>query len=444
MSFATVNDPWISALHGAADAVRRRGTADLVREFATSRNGEKCLPVPYPLTIAQQDYDRLTDVAARLLSAQARILRHLLRTRSGGEVLTMFGLPASLDDDVDWDAMAHGRDVIARFDVLPSGDRFWFCELNSDSSVGGLELYDCIAVYASSLGWPVLRGQHSPAEDVAGLLRAAASGRRVSRVVLCDWSSSRDAGVFDFSLLLEYVRAALPGIDARLVYEDEYPEAWLRPGAGAETIVYRCFMHDDMDDGGALYRRLVDSGATIISTFETELRSHKRWLALYFDERYRHLLSPQELEAIDRHVPPTFALTEAGLGDALARKDDHVFKHDRGSGGAGVLLGSDIPSRELEAALRAHGLERWVVQRYVEADAVPFGHGDSPSRQRVVLGLYVVDGRASGLMVRTSASSKIVNVTSGASTGSTWCVPTSADRRRELLAQLARMTRSRS
>lgn len=440
--FAAVNEPWISAFHRASDALQELGTADAVREFASRRRGDRCLPVPYPLTIAREDYDRLTTVAAQLQSAQARILRHLLETKSGGELLTMFGLPSSLGDYVDWDAMLHGRDVIARFDVLPAGDRFWFCELNSDSSIGGFELYDCIAVYARTLDWPLLRGQRSPAEDVAGVLQAAASRSRPSRIALCDWSGSRDAGVFDFSLLLEYVRAALPDIEVRLVYEDDYPEEWLRPQAGADTIVYRCFMHDDMNDGGALYRRLLDSGATVINTFETEIRSHKGWLALFFDERYRRLLSSQELDAIDGYVPATFALTAERLGDALARKDEYVFKLDRGCGGVGVVMGTDVSSRKLEASLRAHGLHRWVVQRYVEADAVPFGQEPSPSLQRIVLGLYLIDGSASGLMVRSSASSKIVNVTSGESTGSSWCVPTSARRRDELLAQLARRTGS--
>jgi hypothetical protein len=444
VGFGTVNEPWICAFHKAGAALQRLGTAETVREFIGSRNGDKCLPVPYPLTIARKDFDRLTAVAVSLLSAQTRILRYLLETETADEILTMFDLPLSLSDYVDWDAIVHGRDVIARFDVLPSGSRFWFCELNSDSSLGGSELYDCIAVYAKSLGWPLLRGQHSPAEDVAALLRATASRCHPSRIALCDWSSYRGAGIFDFSLLLDYVRAALPDIDVRLFYEDDYPEEWLSPKAGAETIIYRCFMHEDMNDGGLFYRRLVDSGATIINTFETELRSHKGWLALYFDERYRHLLSPQELEAIDGYVPRTFRLGKESLSDVIAHKDDYVFKLDRATGGAGVLMGSDIPSRELEASLLAQGLRRWVVQRYVEADAVPFSHRESHPPHRIVLGLYLIDGNASGLMVRSSESSKIVNVTSGMSTGTSWCVPTSAEHRRELLAQLERITSSDS
>lgn len=442
VGFETVNEPWICSIHMAADALQRLGTAERVREFTISQNGDRWLPMPYPLTIAREDYDRLTAVAALLLSAQTRILRHLLETKSGDELLTMFDLPLSLSDYIDWDAMLHGRDVIARFDVLPSGNHFWFCELNCDSSLGGSQLYDCIAVYAQSLDWPLLRGQHSPAEDVARLLRRAARRGHPSRIALCDWSSYRNAGLFNFSLLREYVRAALPDIDVRFFYEDDYPEAWLSPRLGGETIVYRCFMYEDMDDGGVFYRRLVNSGATIINTFETEFRSHKRWLALYFDEQYRYLLSLREREAIDGYVPSTFTLTEANLGDVIARKDEYVFKLDRAIGGAGVLMGSDMLSLDLKASLLAYGLYRWVVQRYIETDAVPFGQQESPSRQRIVLGLYLIDGNASGLMVRGSANSKIVNVTSGVSTGTSWCVPTSAERRRELLVQLARITRS--
>jgi hypothetical protein len=435
--FVRVNDPWIAALHELPDALRAGAAASA--QLATERDGAKWLPMPYPLTVDEEDYARLGVAARHLLAAQTAILRHLLATRSHADVCAMFGLPASIGAHVDWAALPHGRQVISRLDVLPSGDRFWFCELNCDSALGGSELFDCSRAFATRLGWPLYDRQRSPAADVAALLRRAVGRRDYARVVLCDWSSYRDAGYFDFGLLLGYVRAALPGVDVELRYQDDYPRAWLAPGAGSDILFYRCFMHEDMGDGGAFFDRVTASGATVVSGFETDIRSHKGWLAHFFDPRWRHLLSAAQVRAIEEHVPRTVPLRSLGLRAAVAQRDRYVFKLDRAVGGAGVLIGSELSARELAAALSAHDPERWVVQRYVEADTVVLGPQPSEAwRQRIVLGLYVVDGAASGLLVRGSRTSKVVNVMSGGTTGSSWCVPTTAAERSRLLQALRR------
>ena len=91
----------------------------------------------------------------------------------------------------------------------------------------------------------------------------------------------------------ETLKQALPHLDVRMAYENDYPEEWLQPGGGSDLLVYRGFMYADMDDDGQFIKRICESGAKVINTFETEIRSNKRWFAL-LPGRGVHRLCPGE------------------------------------------------------------------------------------------------------------------------------------------------------
>jgi hypothetical protein len=77
-----------------------------------------------------------------------------------------------------------------------------------------------------------------------------------------------------------------------------------------------------------------------------------------------------------------------------------------------------------------------VAQRHVETSRLVLASDaeSAPRPHHVVLGLYLVDGAASGLLLRTSATSAVVNVTGSAAAG--WVVPVTAEERRRHLDEL--------
>jgi hypothetical protein len=257
------------------------------------------------------------------------------------------------------------------------------------------------------------------------------------RVLVCDWSRYRGTNQFAFDFLQEALKQALPHLDVRMGYENDYPEEWLQPGSGSDLLVYRGFMYADMDDDGRFIKRICDSGAMVINTFETEIRSNKRWFALLHDAACQRLLDAEELRAVERFVPRTVAIDRGNVDALLAQKDQYVFKLNCSSGGRGVYFGNEHSADELQAVFAKQGPEHWTAQAPIDSTTIDLPCADEASAaHRLVLGLFLVDGHASGVNVRASKHSRVVNVSLGVAS-CLWASPSTPDTYQSLLARLA-------
>jgi len=148
--------------------------------------------------------------------------------------------------------------------------------------------------------------------------------------------------------------------------------------------------------------------------FEAELKMHRTWFSLLCDPGYRQLLDERQRAAVDRYLPYSVDLRPENLDEALADKDGYVFKRSYSYGGQGVVLGADRTRDELRQALLADGVEAWACQRRVQASTVDLPGPDGRVRpHHLVLGMYVYGDRSSGLLVRGSAASPVVNASRG-------------------------------
>ncbi len=439
MNFATYNQPWLDELRAQKDHIVRSGALDKLKKLLAEQNAHKDPLLPIPLAFDRATFDAMAEAGRLVLSAQMKILRSLTQQLSHAEMLRRFHIPEHMASVVDWEELNVGQQIICRFDVVPSNEGYYFCELNPDSSVGGPEIADCLQVFSDAVGWGLTANMASPQDSNVALLRRVLKEKGLSRIVLCDWSANRGSGHLGFDLLRQHLVRALPELEIKLLYETEYPEAWLTPEEGKKTLVHRGFMYQDMTDDGAFMRRLCESGATVVNKFETELRMHKGWLAYLCDASYHHLLTPAEITAIATYVPFTTAITTDNLDDLLSRKADLVFKLGIGYGGDGVWMGADHSAEYLRELIEAKGLSRWIAQKVIKFDGVeiPFNADFEFIPHNVVLGLYLIDGQASGLMVRASSSSKVVNVQSGVG-GYTWAIPMTPEERAQHIATMRR------
>ncbi|MEV7040411.1 hypothetical protein [Amycolatopsis sp. NPDC051061] len=431
MTFSEDNHPWLAAMQEPGPRQVLLEANPHMRGFADALGAHRFRLLPHPFTIAADDHARLADAARVLVRAQTTILRHLLATLTRENLHAMFGLPASAV--IDWAELAAEERIIARLDVLPTTEGYRFCEMNIDSSISGFEIHDCVDVLCARLGWSLLEGTASPQRDIAALIGRIARDRASERVVICDWDSRVGIGYFGFDLLRGHIVDAVPELDVQLVHHGDYRAEWLREGD--RTLVYRGFMHADVDDP-AFVERLVGSGATVVNLFDSEIRTHKAWFAMFWDERYRRLLDPATLETIGTFVPRTVRMTPGNQADLIARREELVFKLARSSGGRNVVVGREHTAAEITARLRGTGPLDWVAQRFVETSKVVLARdiGSEPRPHHVVLGIYLVDGAASGLLLRASETSTVVNVSGTAAAG--WVVPATAAARQRHLDEL--------
>src|ERR1017187_9870514 len=246
-----------------------------------------------------------------------------------------------------------------RADIIPTGSGYYFCELNHFSGVGAGEGYHSAHAFAELLGRPV--AGVSPFRQLAHQYITECRRAGLSRVVVLDTTKHRAQGFGECLMLQRYLRLMAPDLETSYRDEHTYPADWLRPDEAKRTLVHRLVTHDDPPDGGAFLVRLRDSGATVTTMFEAELKMHRRWFSLLCDPHYQHLLDADELASIEQYVPHTYDLRPGTVDAAVAEKDRLVFKRSYTYGGQGVLIGDQHSPGQLRALLTADG-SAWVAQ----------------------------------------------------------------------------------
>lgn len=434
MTFANFNRSWISTLIGRKDEILKDGTIEKVQDYIEDQGAHLVEMLPIPLIFDQGDYEKLAEAGRLLLSAQKKIIRHLCGTMSKEGVLRMFQAPESLVPFIDWDELVNGRHVIARFDVVPSNQGYSFCEINSDSSIFGSEVFDCFKIYSEASALPFADEDHSPLAKIAEFLKAVVEEKGLERIVICDLKKYKDMGYFSFDTMRRYLDKAMPGIPVHVVDETNYPEELLDPRMGKKTLVYRVFVFSDMDGHAGFFEQVCRSEATIINTFESEIRMNRRWFALVHDERYAGLLDAREIAAIREYVPPTFMLSEDNVERAIAERKDLVFKRSYTYGGIGVVMGEASSSDDLRRVLNEKGVDKWAAQELVRYEGmdIPLDVEFKPVSNQLVFGIYLVNDESAGVLVRASNVSKVVNVSSGKAKIA-WATPMSRDARDRIL-----------
>lgn len=431
------NEEFLAALaerrDPAGEAAAHEAASALMREVGATVFEKKLFA--HPLLVDEAEFAELGRAGGALLRAQVKILAHLRATRSDAAVLELFRLPPRLLPFMRWETLDRPEETIGRLDIIPTRQGYSFCELNVIPAVGGGEAQPCSELYFHLLGYPDTGRPPGPLQMLAAHYSAEVRRHGFVRVVILDSVAHGGLGYPRQELLQRYLRAATPGLSVELLDEARYPAKWLLPAEGARTLVHRMFTHEEVTDDFAFLEKLWASGATIAG-FESDLRMSKRFLVLMCDPAYQKLLDQEELAVIKKFVPHSFALTQDNVAAALRDKDGLVFKWDDAAsyGGTGVLVGSEHLSRELMHKLLEHGVDHWICQRAVEAAELPLraAEDEAPLDYRLVLGMFWYGGTPSGLLVRGSRASRVVNASSP--TGRLgWAFPVSEDGRSALI-----------
>lgn len=431
------NEEFLAALgetrNPAGEAAAHDRAAAMMREVGATVFEHKLLG--HPVLFDQVEFEELGRAASALLRAQVKILEHLRATRSDAAVLDLFGMPHRLLPFMRWENLQRPDQTIARLDIIPSRTGYAFCELNVIPAVGGGEAHRCGELYLQALDYPEVGLPPAPLRTLAALYTAQVRRRSLARIVILDSVGHGQLGYPRQELLQGYLREANPGLTVELLDEERYPAGWLTRGEGEQTLVHRMFTYEEVTDDFAFLEKLWQSGATIAG-FESDLRMSKRFLALMCDPAYQAVLDRDEIAAIEKFVPHSFALGEVTLASALRDRDDLVFKWDASAsyGGSGVLIGAEWSAAELEHKLRANGVDHWICQRAIEAETLPLRTADhaAPLDYRIVLGLWSYGGAPNGFLLRGSRASRVVNVSSPSGRIG-WAFVVSEDTRRALV-----------
>jgi glutathionylspermidine synthase len=347
----------------------------------------------------------------------------------------------------------HGYDAvsaISRLDAFLAGDSLSFIEYNAETPAGGAYTDVLTSVF---LRLPVVRrfldagGYTLQTFDTrAGLtdllLRcyqswAAGAGRAENRpsIGIVDWAGLPTA--YEHELYRRHFEGrGLPAVivDPR---ELEYAGGALRHGDTVIDLVYkRVLVHELLAreaEAPALLQAYEDGAVCMVNSPRDKLFHKKAIFALLTDAAYQGGFTPEEREAVRRHVPwtrrvadarATFEGKEVDLMELLrTQRERFVLKPNDDYGGKGVVVGWEGSAgdwdRALEEALRGDYVaqERVAVAR-AQFPAVVDGRLEFRELS-VDMDPFIVDGAADGFLTRV-AGTTLLNVTAGG--GST--VPT--------------------
>jgi NADPH:quinone reductase len=418
--FQRFNEELIEAVTASRDLIERRSLLPVQDARMLAEGGHRYHLLPLNFVFPGRDCARLGEAASALVGIQTRILRHLNESIGREGILRTFRVPEAMQRFVNWEELLEPETLVSRFDILQTEDgSYRFCEFNIDSCVGAAEIFEFAADYFSELGVDVPRalGVSPPLRDLAALLAQTAARRKLARIVIFDWSvggGSGGKGYLSFERMRGHIAQAVHPIPVFIADEKTCDAEWLTPEEARRTLFYRGFLMDEMDDGGAFLDRLIALGATVINTYEAEIRMDKGWFVLLHDEAIRQMLTQGERDLIDAYLPYTCDVDRHNAASLVERKDRYVFKEKHSFGGKGIHFGDETPAEELSALFNDHPGE-WTAQQVVPIapTAFPADAGFRSEPQKVVFGLFLYGSRVNGMLFRASTRSRIVNVTAG-------------------------------
>jgi hypothetical protein len=395
--------------------------------------------LPIPLVVDKQSYDELGQATKILMESQKKILAYLIASLSQKEILSYFDLPSEILPFINWKELINGENIIVRFDIVPSEYGFQFCEINAESSIGGLKLRDCYSEYLQALNFHD-NLDYSPRQQIADFLYKKTQDNEYDQIVIFSMKAYLEEGTGTVRSLHECVANHVTHLPVILAHEQSYPEELLMPLKGIKTLVYRLAMYDDVNCHD-LFLKLFSSGATVINSFASEIRSNKKWFAMFHDEKFQSILTKEERFTIEKYIPWTHYLTENNINQFLEQKNELVFKKNRAYGGSSVLVGQEHEQNILFNKLA--DLTHWTVQKLIECSDICLPVDDSFQIQscKIVLGLFLINNQNSGMLIRASSKSRVVSVaTEDAYIG--WVLPASYVQRDKLLSNLDSLSES--
>ena len=417
----------------------------LVQGFET--RGVTFGEVAMPTFLRPQFVDRTTwtqlATGARSL---IRISERVAREAFGGnaeELMSFLGAPE--DHRRLLRLRPPGPDVsLSRVDGFVGASGVRFIEINSDAPAGFgyadrmTELFTELPLVRGAAG-----GQRPVAIDsVAPLvteLRSHVPNVDRPRVAIVDLKTVRTRPDQEI-LREEFLRRGLEAVLADPRDMEIAGDRLVHAGAPIDLVYRRTVITEVLaieKDARAFFEAYERALVVFVNSFRCYLSEDKAFFAILTDERFEHLLAPEERAFVAQRLPWTRKVedrrtTHLGheidlLAHIASHREELVLKPNHGYGGASVVVGTSVDDTAwrvaLDRAIRDNG---WIVQERVEIPEEEFPVFDADDGLRfeslkVNTNPFYVGGKDAGAVTRVSRDS-VINVSAGGGSVPTFVV----------------------
>jgi hypothetical protein len=426
-----------------AAVAQARGLEEAFVRVGVTFDGAPMRSFLRPHLVTRAHWDLLRDTGRRLLETAARVARRAF----DGDVSRLCAFLGTPEAEARWVAFDPGEPdvLLSRLDAFLTPDGPRFIEINSDAPAGfgygdrmagvfrELEVFRAFA-----RGRAVSYVASGPAlvDAVLGLW-VRRGGARAPVVAIVDWADVKTRAD------QEILRATFEARGTTCVLADPrdavLAEGRLRFGGTAADVVYRRAVLSELVEREDEVRTFLEAyrghAAVFVNSFRCRLSEDKAFFALFTDEAFASLLTPEERALVVRVVPWTRRIRERKtvrggteidlVPHVLARREELVLKPAHGYGGRSVLVGDETSAEAWEAAVLAGLREPWVVQERVPIPEEPFpvveGGALTFEALKVNANPFYVAGAEVGAVARASRGS-VINVSAGGGSVPTFVV----------------------
>lgn len=170
-----------------------------------------------------------------------------------------------------------------------------------------------------------------------------------------------------------------------------------------------CLYEESVSEVEEYWNGLKNNQFIYVNSFPSAMvAENKRILYLLKDKHIQSFFSEKQKEAIDMLIPETFSLTSQKLDqvkEVINNKDQYVLKRVIDTRGRGVILGkfypADLWSKHVNQAID----KPFIIQKYIDqSKKIIINPNVDPTQISVYqsLALYLIKGKASGLLCRSS------------------------------------------
>lgn len=318
---------------------------------------------------------------------------------------------------------------IARIDVFydPDSMDFRFCEFNTDGSSGMNEDRELNNVFDTSETFRAFAAGHnirrfelfdSWVSEFMRIYRSVPGAKAEPHIAIADFMSSASNEEFE-----EFSRAfARAGYTCEIcdIYKLRRENGSLISPLGKKIdAVYRRAVTSDIMQHYDEVRPLIDAylndETVVIGSFRTQIAHNKLVFRLLRDDMTRAMLSDEENEFIERHIPETYMLTHDNIHkyNVIEDRTEWIVKPADSYASKGVFAGIEAKdTEEWLAFLSKHMDTGYLLQRYItpyESENIDLLWDRNAPFCPIanITGMFVYGGKLKGLYSRASKTGVI-------------------------------------
>ena len=389
-------------------------------------HGEPCSWAITPKIFDKRGIKILEDAALTMAKIMDKLTLLYLESES---FRSIFNLGDYLNDLIASPTHYECQIPIARVDVFfqeETGD-YYFCELNTDGSAGMVDALEVTRAIQNTETYRIFASKHpviSSFDPVRACMDALMdvyhswkyASAETPTLAIVDYTESACTEEID-GFVDEFNKRGIPCrfVDIHTLRIDRVKgEKRLVDDNGPIDLVWRRAVTGELADKPtdgtlALAEASRQGYACVVGGFRTWPCATKTIFAAMHSQEALEVLTAEERDFIDKHVPLTIMLHP---GDDLSRfdkREDWILKPSDGYNAKGVIAGLDCTDAEWQEALVACAQECGIIQKYAPQYFTPCATGGkaglSEDSNNLPLaanmeGLYLFGGRFGGVYTR--------------------------------------------